>query len=214
MTLFQKLTKGLIKENPVFVLVLGTCPTLAVTTNALNGIFMGLAATFVLICSNVVISLVKKLISAKVRLPAYIVIIAGFVTIISLLMEAFVPAAYESLGIYLPLIVVNCIILGRAELFASKNNVIDSALDGFAMGIGFMFALVLIGSLREIIGNGSIFGIALFGGFKPFPFMTTSPGGFLSFGICMAIVSMISKKPIKKTSCGSCELCDKGGCGK
>ncbi|MBQ5320727.1 MAG: electron transport complex subunit E [Oscillospiraceae bacterium] len=212
MTLFKKLTKGIFKENPVFSLVLGTCPTLAVTTNAQNGIFMGIAATFVLICSNIVISAVKKLIPSKVRLPSYIVIIAGFVTIVSMIMQAFLPAAYEALGIFLPLIVVNCIILGRAELFASKNNVFDSALDGLAMGIGFTFSLLLIGSLREIIGNGSFFGMSLFGGFQPFPFLTTSSGGFLTFGVCMCLVSMISKKEIKSTGCGGCKLCEKGEC--
>lgn len=212
MSFLNKLTKGFIKENPVFVLVLGTCPTLAVSTNAMNGIFMGIAATLVLILSNSVISIVKGIIPSKVRLPAYIVIIAGFVTMISLLMEAFLPAAFEALGIYLPLIVVNCIILGRAELFASKNNVLDSAIDGLSMGLGFMFALILMGSIREILGSGSIFGVTLFGGFKPFPFMTTSPGGFLTFGVSMALVAAISKKPIKKTGCGNCTLCEKGGC--
>jgi electron transport complex protein RnfE len=214
MTFFQKITKGIFKENPVFTLVLGTCPTLAVTTNAENGIFMGIAATFVLICSNMVISAVKKAVPSKVRLPSYIVIIAAFVTIVSMLMEAFLPTAYEALGIFLPLIVVNCIILGRAELFASKNNVLNSALDGVAMGIGFTFALLLIGSIREIIGNGSIFGLSIFGGFKPFPFLTTSPGGFLTFGVCMCLVSMISKKEIKNIGCGGCKLCEKGECGE
>lgn len=214
MTFFQKITKGIIKENPVFVLVLGTCPTLAVTTNAKNGVFMGIAAAFVLICSNMVISAVKRLIPDKVRLPSYIVIIAGFVTVVSMIMEAFLPAAYEALGIFLPLIVVNCIILGRAELYASKNTVFDSALDGLAMGIGFTFALLLIGTIREIIGNGSFFGIELFSGFAPFPFLTTSPGGFLTFGICMWLVSLISKKEIKSGGCGSCNLCGKGECSK
>lgn len=213
MTLFQKLTKGLLKENPVFVLVLGTCPTLAVTTNAKNGLYMGIAATFVLICSNMVISAVKKLIPSKVRLPSYIVIIAGFVTVIQLLMQAYLPAAYDELGIYLPLIVVNCIILGRAELYASKNNVIDSGIDGFTMGLGFTFALLLIGTIREIIGAGSFFGISLFGGFKPFPFLTTSPGGFLTFGIAMWLTSLITKREIRHTGCGNCDACS-GGCEK
>ncbi len=156
----QILTNGIIKENPVLVLVLGTCPTLAVTTMAKNAIGMGLAATFVLLGSNIVISLLKKVIPDKVRIPCYIVVIAGFVTLLSALLQAYVPDVYSALGIFLPLIVVNCIILGRAEMFASKNSVFKSALDGIGMGIGFTFALLIIGSIREILGSGTWFGLA------------------------------------------------------
>ena len=155
----QAFTKGLIKENPVLRLVLGTCPTLAVTTAAINGIGMGAAATFVLVCSNVVISLLRKVIPDKVRLPAFIVIIAGFTTIVQMLVKAYLPAIDKALGIYLPLIVVNCIILGRAEAYASKNSVGLSALDGLGMGAGFTGALILMGGIRELLGNGTLFGL-------------------------------------------------------
>ena len=154
---------GVITENPTFRLVLGTCPTLAVTTSAINGLGMGAAATFVLLGSNVVISALRKVIPEKVRIPAFIVVICMFVTIIQLLMQAFLPSLYESLGIFLPLIVVNCIILGRAEAFASKNPVVASAVDGIGMGLGFTLALTLIGCIRELLGNGSVFGISLLG---------------------------------------------------
>ncbi len=157
----QILTNGIIKENPVLVLVLGTCPTLAVTTMAKNAIGMGLAATFVLLGSNIVISLLKKVIPDKVRIPCYIVVIAGFVTLLSALLQAYVPDVYSALGIFLPLIVVNCIILGRAEMFASKNRLFKSALDGIGMGIGFTFALLIIGSIREILGSGTWFGLPI-----------------------------------------------------
>ena len=155
------LTNGIIKENPVLRLVLGTCPTLAVTTAAFNGLGMGLAATFVLICSNIAISALRKVIPDKVRLPAYITVIATFVTIVQMLVQAYVQDLYSALGVYLPLIVVNCIILGRAEMFASKHNVVESALDGLGMGIGFTFTLLLMSSVREILGNGSLFGITI-----------------------------------------------------
>ena len=154
----ETLTRGLIKENPVFRLMLGTCPTLAVTTSVLGGLGMGVAATFVLICSNVVISLLRKFIPDKVRLPAYIVVIAGFTTIVQMLVKAYLPAIDQALGIYLPLIVVNCIILGRAEAFASKHSVGLSALDGLGMGAGFTAALVIMGAIREFLGNGTLFG--------------------------------------------------------
>ena len=153
------LTKGIIKENPVLVLLLGTCPTLATTSSAINGIGMGVSATAVLICSNIVISLLRKIIPDKVRIPCYIVVIAGFVTVVQLLLQAFVPSLYASLGLFIPLIVVNCIILGRAEMFASKNNAFDSALDGIGMGIGFTLALGAMGLIREFFGSGTAFGI-------------------------------------------------------
>lgn len=157
------LFNGIIKENPTFVMILGMCPTLAVTTTGTNGVGMGLATTFVLIMSNLVIALIKNLIPDKVRIPAFIVVIASFVTIIDMVLEAFVPGLYVQLGIFIPLIVVNCIILGRAEAFASKHNVLDSIFDGIGMGLGFTIALTILGSVREILGNGSIFNFALFG---------------------------------------------------
>ena len=195
------LTNGILNENPVLRLVLGTCPTLAVTTMASNGIGMGLAATFVLLCSNVVISALRKIIPDQVRIPAYISVIAGFVSVVQMLVKAFVPSLDASLGVYLPLIVVNCIILGRAEMFASKNNVLDSALDGIGMGIGFTITLTIMGSIREILGAGTwmagLDGLLPFlpAGFKiqilpasidPFSLMTSAPGGFFVFGILMA----------------------------
>ena len=195
------LTNGILAENPVLRLVLGTCPTLAVTTMASNGIGMGLAATFVLLCSNVVISALRKIIPDQVRIPAYISVIAGFVSVVQMLVKAFVPSLDASLGVYLPLIVVNCIILGRAEMFASKNNVLDSALDGIGMGIGFTITLTIMGSIREILGAGTwmagLDGLLPFlpAGFKiqilpasidPFSLMTSAPGGFFVYGILMA----------------------------
>ena len=195
------LTHGILAENPVLRLVLGTCPTLAVTTMASNGIGMGLAATFVLLCSNVVISALRKIIPDQVRIPAYISVIAGFVSVVQMLVKAFVPSLDASLGVYLPLIVVNCIILGRAEMFASKNNVLDSALDGIGMGIGFTITLTIMGSIREILGAGTwmagLDGLLPFlpAGFKiqilpasidPFSLMTSAPGGFFVYGILMA----------------------------
>ena len=159
MSYMKEFTKGLIKENPTLVTLLGMCPTLAITTMASNAIGMGVAATVVLICSNLVISLLKRVIPKQVRLPAYIVIIAGFVTLVGLILQAYMPDIYDALGIYLPLITVNCIILGRAEMFASKNNALASVLDGAGMGIGFTLALLAVGSLREIFGMGSWFGI-------------------------------------------------------
>ena len=154
---FNILLKGIIRENPTFVLILGMCPTLGTTTSAINGAGMGIATMFVLIMSNIVISLIKNLIPDKVRIPAFIVVIASFVTVIQLLMEAYVPSLYETLGVFIPLIVVNCIILGRAEAFASKHNVLDSALDGLGIGLGFTLSLTVIGAGREILGSGSVF---------------------------------------------------------
>ena len=215
------LTNGIIKENPVLVLILGTCPTLAVTTLAVNGVGMGLAATFVLVCSNIVISLLKNVIPDKVRIPCYIVIIAGFVTILSSLMEAFLPDLYASLGLFLQLIVVNCIILGRAEMFASKHGVLATALDGIGMGLGFTLALLIMGSIREILGAGTWFGIPLTVNlFSPISIFILAPGGFLVYGLVIAAVNKLTKgKAIKKKEfgcsgcaggCNGCSGCEKG----
>lgn len=209
-------TNGLIKENPVLRLVLGTCPTLAVTTLAFNGLGMGIAAIFVLFCSNIVISALRKVIPDKVRLPAYITVIATFVSIVQMLVKAYVPALDKALGVFLPLIVVNCIILGRAEMFASKNKVLDSAIDGLGMGLGFTLTLVVMGSIREIIGAGSWFGMTIIPeSVERFTFMTTPAGGFFTFGILMALVIFIENKTgnKKKRSVG-CEGCpSQGACG-
>ena len=186
------LANGLIKENPVLVLVLGTCPTLATSTSVVNGFGMGLSATAVLICSNIVISILRKIIPDSVRIPCYITVIAGFVTIVQLVVKAFAPALDKSLGLYLPLIVVNCIILGRAEMFANKNSVIDSALDGIGMGIGFTFTLVIMGSIRELIGAGTWCGIPVLSRIMPgMSIMTLVPGGFFVYAIVMAFVHYI-----------------------
>jgi len=190
---------GLIKENPTFVLMLGMCPTLAVTTAVINGIGMGLSTTAVLICSNIVISLLRKFIPNKIRIASYIVIVAGFVTVVEMILKAYAPALSASLGIYIPLIVVNCIILGRAEAFASKNGVVKSAFDGLGMGLGFTAALTLIASVREILGAGTFGGIQLFGdNFQPASIMILPPGAFLTLGILIAIFNYVSKKS-KKT---------------
>lgn len=189
------LTKGLLKENPTFVLVLGMCPSLAVTTSAINALGMGLATTFVLLMSNMLISLLKNVIPNKVRIPAYIVVIATFVTIVDLVLKGFVPPLAESLGLFIPLIVVNCIVLGRAEAFASKNSVFDSMLDGIGMGLGFTFSLFIIGSIREILGSGSIFNFNI-------PFMkgneilvfVLAPGAFIVLGFMMALVRKLQNK--------------------
>ena len=186
---------GIITENPTFRLVLGTCPTLAVTTSAINGLGMGAAATFVLLGSNVVISALRKVIPDKVRIPSFIVVICMFVTIIQLVMQAYLPSLYESLGIFLPLIVVNCIILGRAEAFASKNPVVASAFDGLGMGCGFTLALTLIGCIREFLGNGSVFGIDLLGaGYQPMLLMILPAGGFLVFGTLLGIINALTNR--------------------
>lgn len=184
---------GLLTENPTFVLLLGMCPTLAVTTGVTNAVGMGLSTTAVLICSNMVISLLRNFIPNKIRIASYIVIIAGFVTIVQMLMNAYVPALAGSLGIYIPLIVVNCIILGRAEAFASKNSVGHSAMDGLGMGLGFTCALILISAVREILGAGTFAGIPLFGdGFQPVSIMILPPGAFLTLGILLAIINGIA----------------------
>lgn len=204
MNLFKVFKNGVIDENPTFRLVLGTCPTLAITTSAINGIGMGLSTTAVLIGSNMVISMLRKFIPAKVRIPAYVTVIAGFVTIVQMLLKAYVPTLDKALGIYIPLIVVNCIILARAESFASKKPVMDSVMDGLGMGVGFTMALTLIGSVREILGNGSIFGLGLFGdAASPALAIILPPGGFLIFGLIIGLVNLITSRQTLKTGCGS-----------
>ena len=202
------LTNGIIKENPVLVLVLGTCPTLAVTTMAVNGIGMGIAATLVLICSNIVISLLKKVIPDSVRIPCYIVVIASFVTVVQFLVKAFAPDLDKALGVFLPLIVVNCIILGRAEMFANKNSVLKSALDGLGMGIGFTLALLCMGSIRELIGNGTWMGINVTANlWDPIIVFLLAPGGFLVFGSLIALVNHLTEgKGVqrKEFGCAGC----------
>ncbi len=186
---------GVLNENPTFRLVLGTCPTLAVTTSAINGLGMGAAATFVLIGSNVVISLLRNFIPGKVRIPAFILVICTFVTMVQMLMQAFVPSLYEALGIFIPLIVVNCIILARAEAFASKNPVGASAVDGLGMGLGFTLALILMGAVRELLGNGSVFGMQIMdAAFEPMLLMVLAPGGFITFGLLLGIINAITDK--------------------
>lgn len=192
---FSAFINGLIRENPTFVLMLGMCPTLAVTTSVTNGIGMGLSTTAVLICSNVVISLLRKFIPNKIRIASYIVIVAGFVTIVEMLLNAYVPTLSQSLGIYIPLIVVNCIILGRAEAFASKNGVAASFFDGLGMGLGFTCSLTLIAAVREILGAGTFAGHNLFGsGFQPISIMILPPGAFLTLGILLAAINGIARK--------------------
>ena len=207
MSVMNTFTKGIIKENPTLKFVLGMCPALAVTTSAYNGIGMGIAATFVLFGSNSVISIFRKSIPDKVRIPAFITIIAGFVTIVQLLMRAYVPALNQALGIFIPLMVVNCVILARAELFASKNKVFLSVLDALGMGLGFTLALFIIGSVREVLGAGMWFGIDLtFGVLKPALIMILPPGGFLVFGFIMATVNRLTEYRISQKSCNTCSL--------
>lgn len=192
-------TNGLIKENPIFFQLIGMCPTLAVTTNAENGVGMGLATTAVLLASNVVISLIRKLIPTKIRIPAFVVVISSFVTIVGMLMEAYTPALFTSLGIFIPLIVVNCLILARAEAFAFKNNMVNSALDGFGMGLGFTMALTILGAVRELFGNGSIFGFNLLGAsYPPALIMILPPGAFLTLGFLLAINNVIKSRNANK----------------
>ena len=203
---------GIIDENPTFVQVIGMCPTLGVTSSAINGIGMGLAATFVLICANVVISALRNIIPGQVRIPCYITVIAGFVTLVQMLVKAFVPSLDSALGVFLPLIVVNCIILGRAEMFASKNGIFDSALDGLGMGIGFTITLTIMGTIREILGSGTwmsgLDGILPFlpegfaiqvlpASIDPFTIMTSAPGGFFVFGALMAAATWLTSRPKK-----------------
>ena len=210
MNKFKKIVlNGIITENPTFRLVLGMCPTLAVTTLAVNGLGMGLAATFVLVCSNIAISALRKIIPDKVRLPAYITVIATFVTVLQMLVKAFVPALDSALGIFLPLIVVNCIILGRAEMFASKNSIGLSALDGLGMGLGFTGTLVVMGSVREVLGAGTLFGIQVMpAAVDPMTVFITPPGGFFVFGCLMALVIWIEiKTNNRKVRSIDCEGC-------
>lgn len=205
-------TNGILNENPVLRLMLGTCPTLAVSTAASNGIGMGLAATVVLVCSNAAISLLRKFIPEKVRIPAFITIIAGFVTIVQMLVKAFLPDIDKSLGIYLPLIVVNCIILARAEMFACKNSLVPSILDGLGMGIGFTATLTLMGIIRELIGAGTVFGITVTANIiSPMLIMLLPPGGFFVFGVLIALSNAISRKTGKEVNtsdCASCPMAD------
>ncbi len=206
---------GIIKENPALRLVLGTCPTLAVTTLAVNGLGMGLSATFVLICSGIVVSALRNIIPAKVRIPAYITIIAAFVTVLMMLVKAYVPSLNKSLGVYLPLIVVNCIILGRAEMFASKNGILDSALDGLGMGLGFTLTLLLMGTVREILGAGTFFGMDLHLPIEPMIVFITPAGGFFVFGVLMAAVVWLEEKNGQRIERkAGCEGCPSSGiCG-
>ncbi|MBE6338111.1 MAG: electron transport complex subunit E [Lentimicrobiaceae bacterium] len=190
---WNNLTKGFFRENPILVLLLGCCPTLATTTSAINGLSMGLATTFVLILSNMSISLLKNFIPNKVHIPCYIVVIASFVTVLQLLMQAYLPSIYETLGLFIPLIVVNCIVLGRAEAYASKNNVLDSAVDGISMGLGFAMALTILGSIREILGSGSIFGWKFIEGDAILVFVL-APGAFIAMGYLIAIMNRLLKK--------------------
>ena len=192
MNQWKNFTKGFIQENPILVLLLGTCPTLAVTTSGINGIGMGLATTFVLVGSNAVVSLIKSTIPDKVRIPAFIVVIASFVTIVQLVMQAYTPALYDTLGIFIPLIVVNCIVLGRAEAFASKQSVLSSTIDGLGMGLGFTMALFLMGSVREALGNGSFLGNKFIEGDGVLLFIL-SPGAFLTLGYFIALMNRIKK---------------------
>ena len=212
----ERIKNGLLTENPVFVLMLGMCPTLAVTTSAINGFGMGVSSLVVLAVSNLVISLLRKIIPDEVRLPAFIVVVASFVTVVELLMEAYIPSLYAALGIYIPLIVVNCIILGRAEAFASKNPPIVSLFDGIGMGLGFTVALTIIGAIRELLGNGSVFGLQI-PGYEPMAFFVRAPGAFLVLAILVAIMnaSGIKNRANKMTEgcdgcCASCSSsCDK-----
>ncbi|QXM05749.1 electron transport complex subunit RsxE [Crassaminicella indica] len=199
MKLGKTFMNGILFENPIFVQMLGMCPTLAVTTSAKNGVGMGLATTAVLIGANIVISLLKKVIPSKIRIPAFIVVIAAFVTVIGLMLKAYLPALDSQLGLFIPLIVVNCIILGRAEAFASKNSVVASAVDGIGMGLGFTIALTILGSVREILGAGAIFGKVLFGAsFQPALIMILPPGAFLALGLLLALLNYIqSRKAIQ-----------------
>ena len=194
MSKFSLITRGIVKDNPTFVLVLGMCPTLATTTSALNGLEMGLATMFVLILSNLVISLVAPMVPDKVRIPVYIVVIATFVTLLQLVMQAYLPDVYESLGLFIPLIVVNCVVLGRAEAFANKNSALDSALDGIGIGLGFTLSLTVIGIVREILGSGSVFGWKFIPGDGILAFVM-APGAFLALGYLMVLFNkLVSKK--------------------
>ena len=195
MKFFQIFKNGIFKENPIFVQLIGMCSTLAVTTSAINGIGMGLALTAVLVASNVAISILRNIIPDKIRIPAYVVIIATFTTIVDMLLEAYVPALYEALGLFIPLIVVNCLILARAEAFSSKNGVIASLTDGIGMGLGYALALTILGIIREILGAGTIFGIQIMpAGFEPVGMMLMPPGAFLTLGLLIGLINKVSAK--------------------
>ena len=215
-TPLERLYNGIIKENPTFVLMLGMCPTLAVTTAAVNGLGMGLSTMVVLALSNLMISLLRRIIPDSVRMPAYIVIVASFVTVVQLLMQAFVGSLYDTLGIYIPLIVVNCIILARAEAFAAKNGVAASVADGLGIGLGFTMSLTFLGSLREILGNGTWFGHpVMWDGFQPFAIMVQAPGAFICLGLILATMNVINVwqarrkggQVVETSSCGGCKAC-------
>ncbi|WP_423127392.1 electron transport complex subunit RsxE [Gaoshiqia sp. Z1-71] len=193
MNQWNNFTKGFLKENPIFVLLLGMCPTLGVTSSAINGLGMGLATTFVLLMANIVVSMVKNVIPDKVRIPSFIVIIASFVTVVELSMQAYLPELFKSLGLFIPLIVVNCIVLGRAEAFASKNNVISSAIDGLSMGLGFSMALTILGAIREFLGSGKIFGLAVYPEDYGMLLFVLAPGAFIVLGYLIAISNKIKK---------------------
>jgi len=193
MNQWKNFAKGIIKENPVFAMLLGMCPTLAVTSSAINGLGMGLATTFVLVMSNVVISLIKAMVPDKVRIPVFIVVIASFVTVVDLVMAGFAPGLHSALGVFIPLIVVNCVVLGRAEAFASKNNLVSSVFDGLGMGLGFAFALTLLGSIREIIGNYSIFGLKFIQTDGILLFILP-PGAFITLGFLIALINHLTRK--------------------
>ncbi len=193
MSQWQNFTKGFIKENPIFVLLLGMCPTLGVTSSAINGLGMGLATTFVLLMANIVVSLIKDVIPDKVRIPSFIVVIAAFVTVVELLMQAYLPSLFDSLGLFIPLIVVNCIVLGRAEAYASKHNVLSSAIDGLSMGLGFSMALTILGAIREFLGSGRIFDIVVFPEDYGMLLFVLAPGAFIVLGYLIAIIKRITK---------------------
>ena len=205
MKLLKTFTNGIIAENPVFRLLLGMCSALAVTTSAVNSIGMGVSVLFVLVCSNVIIALLRKVIPAKIRIPCFIVVIATFVTIVQMVLEAFVPSLFDALGVFIPLIVVNCIILGRAEAFAYKSSVLYSFIDGVGMGVGYTIAITIMGIIREILGNGTVFGIALFGShFMPMLVMILPPGSFLLLGLLIGGLNKLQDKQSKVKE-GCCE---------
>lgn len=221
MSVMKEFTKGLWKENPVLVLLLGMCPTLAVTTSATNGLGMGLATMCVLLCSNLVISLIRNVVPKKIRIPVYIVVIATFVTIVDLEMQAYAPRSlYDALGIFIPLIVVNCIVLGRAEAFASRNGIVKSILDGLGMGLGFTLALVVLGGTREFLASGSLFEIKMIPSWSvDFMLMTSAPGAFILLGIFLAGMNALNMRTAKKEGktytppgldCRQCNICDIG----
>jgi len=215
MRLFRELLKGLWKENPIFRLVLGMCPTLAVTTTVENGLGMGVAATFVLVCSNIVVSLIRRFIPDKIRIPCFIIVIATFVTMVDLIMNGFAHELHKNLGIFIPLIVVNCIILGRAEAFASKHPVLLSAADGLGMGLGFTLGLAVLGAIREVLGNGTLLGAPI-GGFEPMVLMILPPGGFIALGCLLGLMNQIEARLARRRGqtftpatldCRHCVIC-------